>query len=678
VVDDSFEALQAALPERYTIEREIARTGMSHVYLAREHHPDRHVAIKVLNQDLTAHLGRERFLREVDLTSSLVHPHIVPIFAAGDADGALYYVMPYISGETLGDRMEREGRLPIQESVRVALEVASALQYAHGKNVIHRDIKPGNVLLQEGHALVADFGIARVLSLADRGSLTQVGHTIGTPDYMSPEQAGAQEHLDGRSDMYSLACILFAMLVGEPPFPSSSVQATLARHLTEAPRSIRGQRKSVDPEIDGVIQRALQKAPEERFVSVEEFRGALADAHAMASLKESITRSDTISGARPPWYKVPRWARQAIAGMLVVASAGIAWSTWARSGVGATSGETGAAYEATEFAAFWLDRRTATGVRQAIESYREAITLDPDYAPAHAGLSLAYALAVIYRYEIGVGAFEATGRALWYADRAVELDGLLASAYAARGLILMMALAELSDAEADFNTATELQANDASTLSWLARVRARQGNDAGALDAAAQAVRIDPTHSGRRVAYARHAFRAGLYETAIVQAREALKLEPELMLMRAFEARALLLSGASEECLGLPLGPHAVIRAMCLRDQGRLIEAEAIVDSVATLVRANDGADTVFTHVTRVEDLASYYARIGDVRETNTWLLAAYTRSPTGIDVFVLESALFSPVRDAPAFFVNVLATRGTIWGRVQAERSPVDLAGNP
>ena len=242
MADESFEALQAALPERYTIEREIARTGMSRVYLARERHPDRQVAIKVLDQDLTAHLGRERFLREVDLTSSLAHPHIVPIFSAGDADGALYSVMPYIAGETLADRMERKGRLPIEESVRIALEVASALQYAHGKNVIHRDIKPGNVLLQEGHALVADFGIARVLSLADQGSLTQAGHTIGTPDYMSPEQAGAQEHLDGRSDMYSLGCILFAMLVGEPPFPSSSVQATLARHLTEAPRSIHGQR----------------------------------------------------------------------------------------------------------------------------------------------------------------------------------------------------------------------------------------------------------------------------------------------------------------------------------------------------------------------------------------------------------------------------------------------------
>ena len=324
MTDESFAALQAALPERYTIEREIARTGMSRVYLARERHPDRQVAIKVLDHDLTAHLGRERFLREVDLTSRLVHPHIVPIFSAGDADGALYYVMPYIAGETLGDWMERKGRLPIEESVRIALEVAGALHYAHAKDVIHRDIKPSNVLPQEGHALVADFGIAKVLSLADRGSPTQEGHTIGTPDYMSPEQASAQEDLDGRTDMYSLACILFEMLVGEPPFRSSSVRATLARHLTEAPPSVHRQRKSVDPEIDGVIQRALQKTPEERFISVDEFRGALSDAQKMASLRESMTRSDTVRAAHAPWRNAPRWPWHAIASLLVVAAAGAA------------------------------------------------------------------------------------------------------------------------------------------------------------------------------------------------------------------------------------------------------------------------------------------------------------------------------------------------------------------
>jgi len=651
---------------------------MSRVYLARERHPDRQVAIKVLDQDLTAHLGRERFLREVDLTSSLAHPHIVPIFSAGDADGALYYVMPYIAGETLGDRMERLGRLPIEEAVRIALEVAGALQYAHGKNVIHRDIKPGNVLLQEGHALVADFGIARVLGLADRGSLTQAGHSIGTPDYMSPEQAAAQEHLDGRTDMYSLACILFEMLVGEAPFPSASVQATLARHLTEAPRSVHGERKSVDPEIDGVIQRALQKAPEERFASVEEFRAALSDARNMASLKESVTQSGTRGAADPPWYTVPRWARHGIAAMLVVATAGLAWSAWAGRGVGATSGETGAAYTATELGKFWLDQRTADGVRQAITFYQEAISLDPGYAPAHAGLSLAYALAVVYRYEIGVEAYEAVGLALAHANRAVELDELLAGAYANRGLILMMALALLPDAQADFDRATELQANESSTLSWLARVLARQGNNVGALEAAAQAVLISPAHSGRRVAYARHAFRAQQYDVAIRQAREALNLAPELMLARAFEARAMLLSGRSAECLGLSLGPHAVIRAMCLHDQGRVAEAVAIVDSVAGLVRENDTADTVFTHVTRAEDLASYFARLGEVERTNTWLLNAFTRSPTGIDVFVLQSDLFSPVRADPEFIVNVDGARGQIWDRVQAASRAVDLARIP
>ena len=818
MADESFDALQAALPERYTIVREIARTTMSRVYLARERHPDRQVAIKVLDQDLTAHLGRERFLREVDLTSSLAHPHIVPIFAAGDADGALYYVMPHIAGETLGDRMERQGRLPIAESLRIAREVADALQYAHGKNIIHRDIKPSNVLLQEGHALVADFGMARVLSLADRGSLTQAGHTVGTPDYMSPEQAAAQEDLDGRTDMYSLACVLFEMLVGEPPFPSSSAQVTLARHLTEAPRSVHVQRKSVDPEIDGVIQRALQKAPDARFVSVEEFRWALADAQSMASLKESTGRSDTTRGAHPPRYSTPRWARHAIAAMLVVAAAGIAWSSWAGTGVGAPSGETvfvdsvavtpfenltgdpandhfgvgladevremlkqvsevkvidrhsaetlregvgsisqrlaelgarrlihgsveleggefvvrvwhdaeedrdgggelsyyaaeawfvaearlaeeitrdflagigvspagmtvsgvGVGREASMIAEHWLNQRTAEGVRQAITFYQQAIRLDLAYARAYAGLSTAYALAVVYRYEIGVNAYEAAGLALSYADRAIELDSLLASAYGARGLIQMMALAPLAQGRADFDRANQLQPGNASIPSWRARVLAREGDDVGALAAARRAVRLDPAHSGRRVAYARHAFRAGLYDVAITEAREAWELEPELMLPRAMLARALLLNGGSQECLGLLLGPHDVIQAMCLHDQSRVAEAVAIVDSVAALVQENDGADTLFTHVTRIEDLASYYAWLGDVDQTNTWLLRAYTLSPTGVDVFVLESELFSPVRDDPAFVLNVAGARSQIWRLVQEASSAVGLAPTP
>lgn len=192
---------------------------MSRVYLAREALPDRDVAIKVFDEQLSARLGRERFVREVEVTSKLSHPHIVPLYAAGEADGTLYYVMPFIGGESLRDRLAREGRLPIADAIRITHQIADALQHAHDKDVIHRDIKPANILFQSGHAVVADFGIARALRAAETGELTVAGLSVGTPDYMSPEQAGGEGQIDGRTDTYALACVLYEMLGGQPSVP---------------------------------------------------------------------------------------------------------------------------------------------------------------------------------------------------------------------------------------------------------------------------------------------------------------------------------------------------------------------------------------------------------------------------------------------------------------------------
>ena len=275
-------------------------------------------------------------------------------------------------------------------------------------------------------------------------------------------------------------------------------------------------------------------------------------------------------------------------------------------------------------------------------------------------------------------AYEAAGRALWYAERAVELDPFLADAWAARGYIQMLARAPLALGRADFDQAGELEENNDNTLAWQARVLVAEGNDLDALLAVRQARDIAPGNAGRRVGVALHAFRLGRYVEAISEAISAYDLQSELMLARAFEARALLLSGGSEECLGLSLGPHAVIHAMCLHAQGRVDEARAIIDSVAALALQNDDADSTFTHVTRFEDLASYYAWLGEVVQANTWLLEAFTLSPTGIDVFVLESELFSPVRDDRRFEIQVDGARSGIWDRVKAESSEFDLARTP
>ncbi len=209
------------LAERYTLEREVGRGGMATVYLARDSRHSRSVAVKILRPEIAAWLGHERFLREIQIAAGLTHPHILPLYDSGEAGGLLYYVMPYVDGESLRDRIGREGRLPHEDARRIAREVADALSYAHSHNVVHRDIKPGNILLEGRHAVVADFGIARALSQAVGDEITTSGLVIGTPMYMSPEQISGSQ-IDGRSDIYSLGCVLHEMVLGEPPFKGPS------------------------------------------------------------------------------------------------------------------------------------------------------------------------------------------------------------------------------------------------------------------------------------------------------------------------------------------------------------------------------------------------------------------------------------------------------------------------
>ncbi|HEU5218330.1 MAG TPA: serine/threonine-protein kinase, partial [Gemmatimonadales bacterium] len=214
----AFARLQAFLADRYTIERELGRGGMATVYLARDLKHNRPVAIKVLRPELAAVLGRDRFLREIAITAGLQHPHILALLDSGEAEGSLYYVMPFVAGESLRDRLERERQLPLDDALRITREVADALDYAHRQGLIHRDIKPENILLSDRHAMVADFGIARAVEQAGGDKLTETGLAVGTPDYMSPEQAAGSADLDGRTDQYSLGCVLYEMLAGHPPF----------------------------------------------------------------------------------------------------------------------------------------------------------------------------------------------------------------------------------------------------------------------------------------------------------------------------------------------------------------------------------------------------------------------------------------------------------------------------
>src|SRR5512134_3119616 len=275
---DATARLTAALSDRYRIERELGAGGMATVYLAHDVRHDRRVALKVLRPELSAILGSQRFLAEIKTTANLQHPHILSLFDSGEAEGLVFYVMPYVEGETLRDRLKREHQLPVDDAVRIAREVADALDYAHQHGVVHRDIKPENILLHGGHALVADFGIALAASRSEGGTrMTETGMSLGTPHYMSPEQAMGEREITPKADIYALGCVLYEMLTAEPPFVGPTAQAIIARVMTEEPRSLTLQRRTIPPHVEAAVRTALEKLPADRFASAAAFASALGD-----------------------------------------------------------------------------------------------------------------------------------------------------------------------------------------------------------------------------------------------------------------------------------------------------------------------------------------------------------------------------------------------------------------
>ncbi len=301
--------LSAALSDRYRLERELGAGGMATVYLAHDLKHDRQVAIKVLRPELAAVIGAERFLSEVRTTANLQHPHILPLFDSGavsshpersEGSSFLYYVMPLIEGETLRDRITREKQLPVADAVRIAREVAAALDYAHRKGIVHRDIKPENLLLHDGSALVADFGIALAASKAGETRMTQTGMSLGTPHYMSPEQAMGEREITARSDVYALGCVLYEMLTGEPPFTGSTAQAIVARVVTESPRPMLPQRHTIPPHVEAAVLTALEKLPADRFATAAEFAEALENkGGTYAATVQLASRPHVLTSSRP-------------------------------------------------------------------------------------------------------------------------------------------------------------------------------------------------------------------------------------------------------------------------------------------------------------------------------------------------------------------------------------------
>jgi len=297
-MEDTLSLLSAALVGRYRIDRELGQGGMATVYLAHDLKHERKAAIKVLRPELAQALGAERFLREIAIAARLNHPHILALHDSGEAGGLLFYVMPFVEGESLRDRLNREQQLPVDEAVRIAQQVASALSYAHSHDLVHRDIKPENILLAGDEVVVADFGIARAITAAGGEQLTSTGIAVGTPAYMSPEQGSGQPQLDGRSDVFSLGCVLYEMLAGAPPFTGPTAQAIQARRLTDPVPPLRTVRETVPPQVERAIVKALAKSPADRFATAVQFAEALGDRFFTTATNGMVTEPTATRRAR--------------------------------------------------------------------------------------------------------------------------------------------------------------------------------------------------------------------------------------------------------------------------------------------------------------------------------------------------------------------------------------------
>jgi serine/threonine-protein kinase len=331
--------LRRPLADRYTIEREIGRGGMAVVYLAQDLKHGRQVAVKVLQPELASSLGSERFLREIETAARLNHPHILPLHDSGEADGFLYYVMPYMESSSLRDQLDRESQLPVEDAVRIACEVAKGLDYAHEQAVVHRDIKPGNIMLSRGHAVIADFGIARAVSEAGGERVTKTGISLGSPIYMSPEQASGSETVDGRADIYALGCVLYEMLAGEPPYSGKTAAALMARKSLDMAPSLRAMRDTVPPGVEQAVAKTLAKVPADRFATAGEFAETLTTAMSAKDQEAAAAGAGRGTVTRGT-HRASRGRRIAGAALVLVVLAALAIGSWLNRGRGVAGDST--------------------------------------------------------------------------------------------------------------------------------------------------------------------------------------------------------------------------------------------------------------------------------------------------------------------------------------------------
>jgi len=450
----AYDRLRASLAGRYRVERELGQGGMATVFLAEDLKHHRFVAIKVLNEDFAALLGARRFLQEIQTTAQLQHPHILQLHDSGEADGLLFYVMPFVEGESLRDRLSREGALPVAEAVRIAAEVADALDYAHRRGVVHRDIKPENILLQEGRVQVADFGIALSAGTGE-GRLTGTGMAVGTPGYMSPEQALGERAIDARTDVYALGAVLYELLAGVPPFTGPTAQAIVAQVITERPLPPSRHRTGIPPRLDAVTLKALEKDPADRFAGAAELSAALQGAGEAVRVRASSAGRRTRS----------RWWWVALAGGVSVAAVMLTIrGRPERLPVADRHVPDTTAARLVQEADYWADKRTQEGCAESVPRYAHATVLDTAYAAAWAGYAHAQALCGLFSAGDPLDGFS-SARA--DAAKALALDSGSARAWTVVGMARLFSDQDWLAARAAFGRAIALDSGQYEP--WLYR-----------------------------------------------------------------------------------------------------------------------------------------------------------------------------------------------------------------
>ena len=645
-VTDLLERLNSVLADRYVFERQIGRGGMASVWLARDLRHERPVAIKVMHEEIGGAIAADRFLREIRLTARLQHPNIIPMLDSGTLPNPTgitlpWYAMPYIDGESLRNRLERERFLPIDEALRITEETAGALHAAHRVGIVHRDIKPENLLLADGRVYVADFGVSKVLLGTDAQRFTSTGLAIGTPTYMSPEQ-GTAESVDARSDQYSLACVLYEMLTGEPPFTGPTPQAIVARRLLEPPRRIQTVRSSVPSAVEAAIMRALERNPVDRFPDVSAFAAALRDT-------SDRTRRDRATGR--PWL-IP-------AAVTLIILIGVAsWVGFGRTGYRERSATDPLVIALTQRGIRAYDRRSAEGTMDAIAAFTAAVNRDSTYSAAWNGLAKTYVRAYERPFPIaGVSRDNTLRLAARAVDRALASDSTSADVWLTQALLNRdVDPTDNRPVQRALYRALGLDSTDARVWHFLALTSAENADFPTAMSDWRRSVKMDPKYTQGLAFLGIAHYWQRQFDSARVWVDSAITLDPSYVLGRtqlgsiAVERgdfdRAIASYAAAQRLTNdiEAVNAHAGI-ALAQARAGRQSQARATISEVESEAGAYSPAPlhpTVF--------IAQAYAALGDVAHTVGLLGRFQPRESLHFQLHLRCDPPFDGIRADPRF----------------------------